>query len=110
MHIQHIILVFYCLFVSTLCVIGVSTYPYNPNYTTTSFKCILSSGYKDVVFTVLQSKVGIKAEYTQSLTNIKNAGLNVSLSFIPCIIKSAAEQAQDFIKKINKSLYDRVWV
>lgn len=41
-------------------VIGISTYPYNPNYSTSSFKCILNSGYKDVVFTVLQSNTGIK--------------------------------------------------
>lgn len=60
MKVQHILLVVCCLVVRCLSVLGVSTYPYNPNYTTTSFKCILSSGYKDAVFTVLQSKVGIK--------------------------------------------------
>ncbi len=49
-----------CHLYQVLSVIGISTYPYTPNYTTTSFKCILNSGYKDVVFTVMQSKMGIK--------------------------------------------------
>lgn len=90
MRIELIFTLFICNLYQVLSVIGVSTYPYTPNYTTTSFKCILNSGYKDVAFTVMQSKVGIKSEYVQSLSNIKNAGLNVTLSFIPCITKSAS--------------------
>lgn len=60
MKVELIFILFNCFLYQSLSVIGISTYPYTPNYTTTSFKCILNSGYKDVVFTVVQSKVGIK--------------------------------------------------
>lgn len=44
------------------------------------------------------------------LTNVKNSEMRTEIVFAPCKGHTVAVETGEFVKKVPKELYDRVWM
>lgn len=95
------------LVVSLHCLQGIDT---DLPLQTATYQCIKSKGN---LFAIIHGTNGaglVDPNAVQNLYNAAAAGMLTDVKMTPCRGKSAAGQAEEFLKRINTELYNTVWI
>lgn len=85
--------------------------PFDLGSTATSvahFQCVRQQ-YEQIGLFTTTSQTGLADVCRQCYSNAKSAGLRVSITYTPCRITNAQQQASDIIKKLGTEV-ERVWI